>query len=65
MDLRGHGLSHKPLATEDFTLERLTRDAVELLDHLGIGRAHVAGNSAAATSRSRWRSTTPTAASAW
>jgi pimeloyl-ACP methyl ester carboxylesterase len=46
MDLRGHGLSHKPLATEDFTLERLTRDAVELLDHLEIGQAHVAGNSA-------------------
>jgi 3-oxoadipate enol-lactonase len=46
IDLRGHGLSHKPLPTEDFTLERLTQDAVELLDHLGVERAHVVGNSA-------------------
>jgi pimeloyl-ACP methyl ester carboxylesterase len=46
MDLRGHGLSHKPLAQEDITLERLTQDAVELLDRLGIARAHIVGNSA-------------------
>ena len=45
-DLRGHGLSHKPLAHEPFSLERLTEDAVNLLDHLNIGQAHIVGNSA-------------------
>lgn len=43
---RGRGLSHKPLPTEDFALKRLTQDAVELLDHLGIERVRLVGNSA-------------------
>jgi pimeloyl-ACP methyl ester carboxylesterase len=46
MDLRGHGGSHTPAPDEPFSLERLTQDAVELLDHLGIRHAHVVGNSA-------------------
>jgi pimeloyl-ACP methyl ester carboxylesterase len=46
MDLRGHGGSHTPTPEEPFSLERLTQDAVELLDHLGFRRAHIVGNSA-------------------
>ncbi len=45
-DLRGHGLSHLPKPEEEFSLERLVDDAVELLDHLGIKQAHICGNSA-------------------
>jgi len=40
-DLRGHGLSE---ATDgSHTLELLAGDALNLLDHLGVERAHVAG----------------------
>ena len=45
-DLRGHGGSDVPRADQALTMERLVADAVELLDHLGIERAHVIGNSA-------------------
>lgn len=45
-DLRGHGASAVPTAGQPLTLERLVYDALELLDHLGIERAHVVGNSA-------------------
>lgn len=47
MDLRGHGESGIPSA-QQLTLERLVLDAVELLDHLGIERVHLAGSSAGA-----------------
>jgi pimeloyl-ACP methyl ester carboxylesterase len=46
LDLRGHGASQVPPAETPLTLERLVGDVVELLDHLGCDRAHVAGNSA-------------------
>ena len=46
MDARGHGESEAPGADKPVTIERLTRDVVELLDHLGIARAHVSGSSA-------------------
>jgi 3-oxoadipate enol-lactonase len=46
LDLRGHGASQVPQAGEALTLERLTRDVEELLDHLGCTAAHVVGNSA-------------------
>lgn len=40
-DPRGHGQSGVPRG--DTSIDRLGRDAIELLDHLGIGRAHVLG----------------------
>jgi len=46
LDLRDHGASQVPPAAEALTLERLTRDVEELLDHLGCGAAHIVGNSA-------------------
>jgi len=46
LDLRGHGASQVPPADTPLTLERLVGDVVELLDHLGCGAAHIAGNSA-------------------
>lgn len=40
-DPRGHGASDVPAG--GYSLDRLGRDVVELLDHLGIERAHFAG----------------------
>ncbi len=45
-ELRGHGASEIPGEDKPLTLERLVADALELMDHLGIERAHVVGNSA-------------------
>jgi len=47
-DLRGHGASGVPPGGSPLTLERLARDVVDLLDHLGVDRAHLAGSSAGA-----------------
>jgi pimeloyl-ACP methyl ester carboxylesterase len=44
LDLRGHGLSEKPHGVWAYGAE-MVRDAVRLLDHLGIRKAHVAGYS--------------------
>jgi pimeloyl-ACP methyl ester carboxylesterase len=46
LDLRGHGASQMPRPEDDFSLQHLVDDAVELLDHLGCPAAHVVGNSA-------------------
>jgi len=46
LDLRGHGASEVPPADRVLTLDRLVRDVVDLLDHLGCDGAHVVGNSA-------------------
>jgi pimeloyl-ACP methyl ester carboxylesterase len=46
MDARGHGDSETPGPDKPVTIERLTRDVVELLDRLGLERAHVSGSSA-------------------
>lgn len=46
LELRGHGSSAMPDAALPFSLERLVQDARELLDTLGIARAHVVGLSA-------------------
>ena len=43
MDLRGHGESQVPREDQPLTLARLTRDVSELMDHLGIQRAHFVG----------------------
>jgi len=42
MDLRGHGLSGKPTDPASYGAA-MAEDAVRLMDHLGIERAHVAG----------------------
>ena len=47
LELRGHGESEIPGPTQ-LTFERLTLDVVELLDHLGIAKAHLMGSSAGA-----------------
>ncbi|GAX90759.1 alpha/beta fold hydrolase [Effusibacillus lacus] len=39
-DLRGHGQSRQ---TEDISVENCARDILALLDHLGIGKAHICG----------------------
>ena len=46
LDARGHGDSEAPGPDKPVTIDRLARDVVELLDHLGIARAHVSGSSA-------------------
>jgi 3-oxoadipate enol-lactonase len=46
LDLRGHGQSQVPPADQKLALDRLVADVAELLDHLGVESAHVAGNSA-------------------
>lgn len=44
-DHRGHGQSSKSYDAAAYTPEKMAGDAVALLDHLGIGRAHVFGYS--------------------
>ena len=46
IDLRGHGSSQVPPADRELTLDRLVRDVIELMDHLGCANAHIVGNSA-------------------
>lgn len=46
LDFRGHGASQIPRPEDPFSLDLLVGDVVELLDHLGIERAHVVGSSA-------------------
>lgn len=46
-DLRGHGASQVP-GPEGLTLDRLARDVIDLADHLGVARFHLAGSSAGA-----------------
>lgn len=45
LDNRGHGLSSKSYDPQDYFPELMAGDAAALLDHLGIGRAHVFGYS--------------------
>lgn len=45
-DLRGFGASEVPDESKPITVERLVEDAIGLLDHLGVARAHVVGLSA-------------------
>jgi pimeloyl-ACP methyl ester carboxylesterase len=44
-DNRGHGASAKSHVSGDYTPQKMAADAAALLDHLGIGRAHVMGYS--------------------
>jgi len=45
LDNRGHGRSSKSHDPQDYTPQKMAEDAAALLDHLGIGRAHVMGYS--------------------
>jgi pimeloyl-ACP methyl ester carboxylesterase len=45
LDNRGHGASDKPHDPEQYYPQTMARDAVALLDHLGIGRAAILGYS--------------------
>lgn len=45
IDNRGHGNSDKSYKQEDYTPEVMASDAIALLDHLGIEKAHVMGYS--------------------
>ncbi|OQM76594.1 alpha/beta fold hydrolase [Manganibacter manganicus] len=45
LDNRGHGASTKSYEGTDYTPGKMASDAAALLDHLGIGRAHVMGYS--------------------
>lgn len=46
LDLRGHGQSQVPPAEPALTMERLVKDVLELLAHLGLAKVHIVGNSA-------------------
>jgi 3-oxoadipate enol-lactonase len=46
LDLRGHGESQIPPPDSEISMDRLSRDGVELLDHLGVHKAHLVGVSA-------------------
>lgn len=45
LDNRGHGASSKSYDPADYTPDKMAGDAAALLDHLGIGKAHVFGYS--------------------
>lgn len=47
LDLRGHGASAIP-GPDGLTLARLVSDVIDLADHLGVARFHLAGSSAGA-----------------
>ena len=46
MELRGHGESGVPRGDQPLTLERLTKDVIDVMDHLRIAKAHFLGASA-------------------
>src|ERR1043166_6240359 len=46
-DMRGHGQTQIP-GPAQLSVERLARDVVELADHLGVDKFHLAGSSAGA-----------------
>lgn len=45
IDMRGHGAT-RLTASDELTVERLARDVIELADHIGAQRFHIAGSSA-------------------
>jgi len=44
-DMRGHGSSDQPAENLDLSIERLSKDYIELLDHLGVDKVHLVGSS--------------------
>lgn len=45
VDLKGHGLSDKPLASEGYTIDALVEHLRDILDALGLERPAIAGHS--------------------
>jgi pimeloyl-ACP methyl ester carboxylesterase len=45
VDLKGHGLSDKPLASEEYTIESLVEHLRDILDALGLERPALVGHS--------------------
>lgn len=43
IDLRGHGESEVPREDQPLTLQRLTQDVRDVMDHLGVASAHFVG----------------------
>ena len=44
-DMRGHGASEAPGLEGELSVERMAQDYIELLDHLGVEKAHLVGSS--------------------
>lgn len=49
VDLKGHGLSDKPVAAHEYTIESLVEHLLEILDALGLDRPALAGHSLGAS----------------
>ena len=49
VDLKGHGLSDKPVAADEYTIDSLVEHLLEILDALGLERPALAGHSLGAT----------------
>ena len=49
VDLKGHGLSDKPVAADEYTIDSLIEHLREILDALGLERPALAGHSLGAT----------------
>lgn len=49
VDLKGHGLSDKPVAPDEYTIDSLVEHLLEILDALGLERPALAGHSLGAT----------------
>ena len=45
LDSRGHGESALSKNPTDYEADKMTKDVIDLLDHLGIGKAHFMGHS--------------------
>ncbi len=45
VDLKGHGLSDKPVASREYTIESMVEHLREILDELGLHRPALAGHS--------------------
>jgi pimeloyl-ACP methyl ester carboxylesterase len=49
VDLKGHGLSDKPVAPDEYTIDSLVEHLLEILDALGLERPALAGHSLGST----------------
>ena len=49
VDLKGHGLSDKPLASDEYTIDSLVEHLLEILDALGLDHPALAGHSLGAS----------------